>query len=88
MNNQYVNIRELLRNYKKFIKMKKTLIIMNHGKPESILMPYHESADKEVSLTEALEKFNFKGSGHKDLSQRIDEIVYGASNPHRKNDNT
>lgn len=45
----------------------------------------HIATKKEVGLTEALDKFNFKGSGQKDLSQKIDQIVYGAGNPHRKN---
>lgn len=44
----------------------------------------HIATKKEVSLTEALEKYNFKGSGQKNLSQKVDQIVYVAANPYRK----
>lgn len=94
MEEQYVNVREFLRNYKKLTSKKKPLIITNNGKPEGVFIAYEkwkkgekkEGKEKFVSLADAIKKYTFTGSGEKDISQRIDEIVYGAANPHR-NDN-
>lgn len=99
----FINVREFLRNYKKF--KNKTYIIANHGKPELVVMPYKKwkenqipipkfvrfgknKKNKKLTLLDAIEKFTFSGSGDSDLSQKIDEIVYGAPNPYRKNEDS
>lgn len=94
-----INIREFLRNYKKF--KTKTHIIANHGKPEVVVIPYKEwqaqqapklrknskNELKRISLAEAIKPYVFEG-GDPHLSQKVDEIVYGTSNSHRKDDNS
>jgi hypothetical protein len=85
MNEQTINTREFLRNYKKIITANETVIISNHGKPEGVFMPYlewekkSEKRDKSKYFTmEELEKYT-KGlptGGPTDTSQKIDEILY------------
>lgn len=91
-----INIREFLRNYKKF--KNKTYIIANHGKPELVVTPYKQWKKeqgpkfvnfgkkkklKNITLLEALEKYTFTG-GDPDLSQKIDEICYPYPNKLKK----
>lgn len=91
MEEQYVTVREFLRNYKKFTNKKKPVIVTNNGKPEGVFIAYEkwkkkekkEGKEKFVSLADAIKKYTFTGSGEKDISQRVDEIVYGARNPYR-----
>lgn len=88
MEEQYVTVREFLRNYKKFTHKKKPVIVTNNGKPEGVFIAYEKWEKKKgkerfVSLAEAIKPYISTGSGEKDLSQRIDEIVYGAANPNR-----
>lgn len=92
MKEETTTVREFLRNYKKFANKKKAIIIMKNGKPIGTYLPYKEwekqnEDQKGVIITkELIDQFSFK-SGEKDLSQKIDEIAYGAPNPYR-NDNT
>ncbi|MFH1218219.1 MAG: hypothetical protein V1679_00035 [Candidatus Peregrinibacteria bacterium] len=86
MNEEVITVREFLRNFSKFNKKKKTIIISKNGKPEGIFMPYEKWKTAPltgVNLADAMEKYSFE-SGEKNLSQKIDEIVYGATNPHRE----
>lgn len=85
MNEQTINTREFLRNYKKFIAANETVIIANHGKPEGVFMPYPEWEKKNANKNrsgfftmEEMEKYT-KGlppGGPTDTSQKIDEILY------------
>lgn len=84
MKEQTINIREFLRNYKKFSAANTVIIIANHGKPESVFMPYEqweqkiENKNRSRCFTmEDLEKYT-KGLPQlpADTSQKIDEIVY------------
>lgn len=83
MKEQTINIREFLRNYKKFSTSNKVIIISSHGKPESVFMPYEQweqSQDDKLPkrkkfTMEDLEKYCFDG-GDPNLSQKIDEILY------------
>lgn len=94
MSEEYVTVREFLRNYKKFTNKKKPVIVTNNGKPEGVFISYErwekkekrESEERFISLADAIKPYISTGSGEKDLSQRVDEIVYGAANPNR-NDN-
>lgn len=92
MKEKTITIREFLRNYKKFASQKNTIIITKNGKPKHVFMPYaaeeknknnKRTQIKAKTLWDAIEKYTFK-SGGKNLSQNIDEIVYGYPNPHRK----
>lgn len=81
MQEETINIRELLRNYKKYASQDKVFIIQNHGKPEKVLMPYYDWEKKEkrgsVKITkELIEKYS-SPSGIKNLSSQIDDILYG-----------
>ncbi|MBI2634138.1 type II toxin-antitoxin system Phd/YefM family antitoxin [Candidatus Peregrinibacteria bacterium] len=85
-----ITIREFLRNYRKYFLGKKTVIVTKNGKPYGVFVPYPDWKKREEKNNRI---FNIKdvedtmfSSGEKNLSQKIDEIVYGASNPHR-NDN-
>lgn len=87
MHEEYTTVREFLRNYKKFVEKDKTVIITKNGKPEGVFTPFHlafkeKSKKGEKINLKDLEKYQFS-SGIKNLSEQIDEIVYGAPNPHR-----
>lgn len=90
----HTNIREFIRNYRKFIKKKKTIIIGRNSIPEIVFMPYEEwiknkktsKKKNSINLADIIDKYTFSG-GDPNLSEKIDEIVYGAPNPYR-NDNT
>lgn len=90
MQEEQVTVRDVLRNFRSFIKKKKSLIVTNHGKPEVVIVPYEqwkktektEKKRKGLMLLDIVDKYAFKG-GDPDLSQKIDEIVYGAANPYR-----
>lgn len=97
MKEEYVTVREFLRNFRKFSGKKKPIIISKNGKPQNVFIPYEQwekeyktvSQDQdmgECNLADMIEKYAFDG-GDPDLSERVDEIVYGASNPYR-NDNS
>ncbi len=83
MKEQTTNVRNFLRNYKKFSAANAVIIIANHGKPEGVFMPYekweqsrNDKLPKRKKFTmEDLEKYCFDG-GDPDLSQKIDEILY------------
>lgn len=85
MKEETINIRELLRNYKKYATQNKVFIIQNHGKPEKVLMPYGDWEKKEkrsgIRITrELIEKYS-SPSGIKNLSSQIDDILYGPEAP-------
>ncbi len=94
MNEQTINTREFLRNYKKFITANQTIIIANHGKPEGVFMPYPEweqntKRKSKVITREMIDKFT-KGLSSlppldPNLSQMIDEIVYVYPNKLKNN---
>lgn len=93
MNEQTINTREFLRNYKKIITANETVIIANHGKPEGVFMPYLEWEKKGLNknrsrcFTQAdLDKYT-KGLPPLDpnLSKMIDEIVYVYPNKLKNN---
>ena len=88
MQEQNVTTREFLRNFKKISAAKKVIIVANHGKPEGVYLPYGEwekqSQSKKTRFNlEDLEKFTFR-SGYTDLSQKIDEILYGKKTTNKK----
>lgn len=90
MQEKTINIRDLVRNYRKLSEEGKIFIILNHGVPENVLVPYKEwqnkTKNRSVKITrELIDKYSFD-SGIPDLSQKVDEIVYGSSNPHRDDD--
>lgn len=90
MKEETINVREFLRNFKELANKKKILVVMKNGRCQGTYIPYKEwkkikKEDGVVITRELIEKFSFN-SGEKDLSKKIDEIVYGASNPYR-NDN-
>ncbi len=82
MKEQTINVREFLRNYKKFSATNKIIIIANHGEPEGVFVPYQqwekqqEHKSRTITL-EDIEKYtgNLRG-GDSDTSQKIDEILY------------
>lgn len=92
MKEKNVTVREFLRNFKTLSEEKNVLIVQKNGKPEGVFVPYEEWEKKKrtkqpkgisgISLAEAIEKYTFN-SGETDLSQRVDEICYGAPNPYR-----
>lgn len=78
-----INVREFVRSFAKLAnrKTRKRLLIMKHGKPLGVFIPYdmhEEQTGKPGSAIDGLVKLRFN-SGEKNLSQRIDEIVYGAT---------
>jgi hypothetical protein len=78
MKEETINIRDFLRNYRTFVKKKKTIFITNHGIPEMVVIPYRQWTEKKVKrmpIREALKGLTFKG-GDPDLSEKIDEILY------------
>ena len=85
MRKETVAVREFFRNYQKYKKLDKTIFITNHGKPEGVYQPFNEwekniirekkTEPKKFTLKE-LKKYCFKG-GDPNLSQNIDEILYG-----------
>ncbi|MEK7673097.1 MAG: hypothetical protein AAB373_04390 [Patescibacteria group bacterium] len=88
MQQQTTTVREFLRNYKKFSNADKATIISNHGKNEGVYVPYEEweklhKVERQGEQTERrkvnikdLEKYMFN-SGYTNLSECVDEIVYG-----------
>lgn len=82
MNEQTINTREFLRNYKKFSTSKQTIIIANHGKPEGVFMPYLEweqnTKRKSRIITQAdIDKYTKGLPGFPPiLPHEIDEILY------------
>lgn len=89
MSEKTITIREFIRNYKKFIHMKKTMIITNHGKPETVIVPFtkwqQKNSDRKFTI-EDLKRFSLPG-GPPDLSQRIDEVAYPYPNKLKNEDN-
>lgn len=89
MEEENATVREFLRNYKKFAKKKKIIIILNNGKPQGAFIPYEEwkkEQNKEfekISLADAVEEYAIKG-GPKNLSERVDEIAYNKPNSQEK----
>lgn len=87
MDEEQVSIREFLRNYKDLSSKKKTIIILNRGKPEGVYIPYQEwKKDKGFKgkkfTRKELERFVISDpSLDSDLSQKIDEIIYKYPNP-------
>lgn len=84
MKEETTTVRNFLRNYKKIISKNMTIIIANNGTPETVCIPYKEwqkSARKKITRQD-IEKFSFKGG--KDLSKKIDEIVYTYPNTLKK----
>lgn len=82
MKEQTINVREFLRNYKKFSTGNTVIIIANHGKPENVFIPYKEweknNKRRSGTITIAdIEKYtgNLPG-GDPDASKKIDEILY------------
>lgn len=73
-----INIREFLRDHKKFIGRNKTVIIEKYGKPQAVIVPYKEwnkkNTQKRITLKD-IEKYSFNG-GDKNLSENIDKILY------------
>jgi hypothetical protein len=77
-----ISVRDFLRNFASLIKIKKAkqYVIMKHGKPIGVFTPW-EVKKKELKQThpgsfwDALEKHSFRGDPN--LSEKIDEIVYG-----------
>lgn len=93
MNEETITIREFLRNHKKFTNKKNPIIITKNGKPEMVIISYNKwekdtiNYKKSVSIWDMFEKYVIEDDNlDPNLSQNIDEIVYGAPNPHR-NDN-
>lgn len=94
MKEQRITVREFLRNYKKMINKDTTLIILNNGKEQGVYIPYKKwKEDKETSedisgktLLEAIKPFMFE-TNDPNLSQKVDEIVYGTPNPYRNDTN-
>lgn len=86
LNEETTTVRNFLRNYRTFFNKKKTVIILNHGKPEGVFIPYKEwakdnkSADesKTIPIRELIKGLTFKGGPT--LSQDIDDILYGPDN--------
>lgn len=90
----HTNTREFIRNYRKFVKRKKTVVVSKNGIPETVFMPYEEwvkskksgsGKKNSINLAYIIDQYTFSG-GDPHLSEKIDEIVYGAPNPYR-NDN-
>lgn len=96
MKEEIINVREFIRNYKNIIGKNKIFIISKHGKPESVFVPYDKWVESnslkftkldsrkrsKVNLWEAIEKYTSRGTDP-NISQKVDEIVYGAPNPYR-----
>ncbi len=91
MKEEIITVREFLRNFKELANKKKILVVMKNGRQQGTYIPYKEwkkikKEEEGVILTkELIESFSFN-SGEKDLSKKIDEIVYGVSNPYRNDD--
>ena len=85
MKEENITVREFLRNYKKNKGKNKILIIQNNGKPEGVFVPYDKwkKEPKFVSLAEVMKNYEIDDNEDSDISMKIDEIVYGAPNPHR-----
>lgn len=78
-----VTVRDFLRTFSKLTQRKtpKRFLVMRHGKPIGVFIPYDNIAKKQKtgkpgSAIDGLMKLRFN-SGETDLSQRIDEICYG-----------
>lgn len=92
MNEQTINTREFLRNYKKFIAANETVIISNHGKAEGVFMPYkewekkNEKRDRSRCFTQAdLDKYTKGLPGFPPISNKeIDDAVYVYPNKIKK----
>ncbi len=76
-NEETTSVRNFLRNYKTFFKKKKTVIILNHGRPEGVFVPYEkwEKENRAIPIRELIKGLTFKG-GDPDLGSKIDEILY------------
>lgn len=74
---EITTIRDFLRNYKKISQKKRVTIILNHGKPEGVYVPYEAWAKESkknkgrIDINEVKDLF-FKGE--KDLSEKVDDI--------------
>ena len=85
MKEEMINIRDFLRNYRAFVKKKKTIFVANHGVPEVVFIPYKQwkkenemkigKKTKRIPIREALKGLMFKG-GDPNLSMNIDKILY------------
>lgn len=92
MKEEYVTVREFLRNFRKFSGKKKPIIISKNGKPENVFIPYKEWEEKqkvkEISLLDIMKEYDlFENNGDPEASQKVDEICYGANNPYRNDNN-
>ena len=77
---QTVTMRELHRNLKKIgeeAQKGQTFVVIKNSKPAFTIGPVEEESTKFHTLKD-LKKLRFR-SGQGDLSQRIDEILYGGS---------
>lgn len=83
-----VTTREFLRNYKQLAAKKKAIIISNNGQEQGVFVPYEEwqakTKNKGQKITrEMIEKYVLPESLGSITNDEIDEICYGAPNPHR-----
>lgn len=83
MENQMITSREFVRNFATLLRGKKSAqyTILRHGKPLGLFIPFPHY-QKSVTL-ENLEAFRFQGR-KKNLSQKIDTIVYGMGRTKQK----
>ncbi len=80
-----IAVREFLRTFTALTqkKTRKRFLVMRHGKPIGVFIPYdhimrEQKTGEPWSAIDGLVALRFK-SGENNLSQRIDEIVYGIS---------
>lgn len=83
MKEKSVSVRDFLRQYREIADAKKVCIINNHGQPEGVFVPYQQwnkspkKARQKITLAD-FEEIMFH-SGEPNLSQNIDEILYGSN---------
>lgn len=74
---EIIGVKQLYKNLKgitRRVQRGESFIVVKRSKPVFRVIPYQEERPKKYTLKD-LEKLQFK-SGDKDLSQKIDEIVY------------
>lgn len=83
MQEETISVRKFLRDYREIVDAKKVYIISNHGNPEGVFTPYAEWKKESKKARQKIKLADFEEimfhSGDPNLSQNIDEILYGSN---------
>ena len=72
----FISVRDFIRNFSSNIKSDKTYIITKNGTPIGTYSPYMKKAPRYITKSEMDKYFSSNSSGPKDLSDKHDKYLY------------